>query len=61
MLNHADALVRIWHTERGKTFGINSYSLKAHQMLHLVRQVKENGPLWATSCFFGNKLNFFLF
>lgn len=53
MLSYANKLLLKWHTMRAAIFGKDALTLKAHQTMHLVDQVAEYGPLWATSCFFG--------
>lgn len=53
MLILAERIIFCWYRNRERLFGRDALTLKAHQITHLVMQVKQTGPLWTTSCFFG--------
>lgn len=53
MLSHAEKLINTWFLKREIVFGQDSYTIKAHQVIHLPQQIKKFGPLWASSSFFG--------
>lgn len=53
MLIHAEKIFKLWNAKRVSIFGEDAQTLKAHQVMHLIDQVKQTGPLWATSSFFG--------